>query len=195
MHTKTNKHPTVETIGYAARAVGHNDIESLTPYIIQSLLILLAPILFAASVYMTLTRLIRACKGEALSIIRVKWVTKIFVGGDVLCFFIQGAGGGMLARADTQEQFDRGENIVLGGLILQVLVFLFFVIVAGLFHYRMKVNRSVGGALGFTHWQRYVGMLYVVSGLIAVRNICRCVEYGSGSVSAADDGAGCCVAR
>lgn len=133
---------------------------------------------------MTLTRLIRACKAEQLSVIRVKWVTEIFVGGDILCFIIQAGGGARLAAAKDQDAYDRGEHIVLGGLILQILVFAFFVVVAGLFHYRMRVNLASGGRLGFTHWQRYVGMLYLVSGLIAVRNICRCVEYSGGRVSA-----------
>lgn len=39
------------------------------PYVLQSALLLLAPILFAASRYMTLARVIRATKGASFSII------------------------------------------------------------------------------------------------------------------------------
>ena len=74
-----------EGIGYSARAAAHNDTESTTPYIIQSTLILLAPILFAASIYMILGRLVRRTDSVEYSIIRVNWLTKIFVGGDILC--------------------------------------------------------------------------------------------------------------
>lgn len=58
----------------------------------QTLLILVAPALFAASIYMVLGRIILLVDGEELSLIRKKWLTKIFVTGDVLSFVMQGAG-------------------------------------------------------------------------------------------------------
>ncbi|ETN39822.1 uncharacterized protein HMPREF1541_06048 [Cyphellophora europaea CBS 101466] len=185
-----------ETIGYAARATAHASTASLAPYIIQSVLILLAPILFAASIYMILARLIRACSGgghgdgggggEAYSLVRVTWLTKIFVGGDVFCFLVQGAGASMLARAENQAAYDRGEKIVLGGLVLQIVVFGVFVVVAGVWHWRMKKGKNgvvvvaAGDDGGKWAWQRFMWVLYGVSGLVAVRNVARCVEYGTG---------------
>jgi hypothetical protein len=77
-----------EAIGYSARAAAHNDTENKTPYIIQSTLILLAPILFAASIYMILGRLIRRTDSAEYSLIRVNWLTKLFVGGDILCLYV-----------------------------------------------------------------------------------------------------------
>lgn len=41
---------------------------------------------------MTLGRLIRHLKAESLSLIPVKWLTSIFVTGDVIAFVAQGAG-------------------------------------------------------------------------------------------------------
>ena len=58
----------------------------------QTLSILIAPAFFAASIYMILGRLIVLVDGESHSPIRVKWLTKIFVGGDVLSFLAQSAG-------------------------------------------------------------------------------------------------------
>ncbi|KAI0588150.1 RTA1 like protein [Pyrenophora tritici-repentis] len=77
-----------EAVGYSARAAAHNNTDSKTPYIIQSTLILLAPILFAASIYMILGRLMRRTKSTDYSLVRVSWVTKVFVGGDVLCLYV-----------------------------------------------------------------------------------------------------------
>lgn len=62
------------------------------PYIIQSILLLLGPALFAASIYMILARLIRLIKAEKYSMIRTTRLTKVFVLGDVLSFLTQGAG-------------------------------------------------------------------------------------------------------
>lgn len=62
------------------------------PYIIQSLLTLLGPTFFAASIYMILGRLIRYLEADAYSMIRPKWLTKFFLLGDILSFFAQGGG-------------------------------------------------------------------------------------------------------
>lgn len=64
----------------------------MTPYVIQSLLTLLGPSFFAASIYMILGRIIRLTDGERHSMIRSNWLTKIFVLGDVLSFFVQSGG-------------------------------------------------------------------------------------------------------
>jgi hypothetical protein len=58
----------------------------------QTLLLLLAPTLFAASMYMILGRLIRLLDAEAHSMIRTTRLTKIFVGGDILSFLVQSGG-------------------------------------------------------------------------------------------------------
>lgn len=59
--------------------------------------ILLAPALFAASIYMILGRIITLVGGQEHAIIRPQWLTKIFVTGDVVCFFLL-AGGGTYSR-------------------------------------------------------------------------------------------------
>jgi len=167
-----------ETIGYAARAAAHNNTESKTPYIIQSLLILVAPILFAASVYMILGRLILRTDSTSYSIVRAKWVTKIFVGGDIFCFFIQGAGAGMLVQAKNASGFKRGENIILGGLILQILIFAFFVAVATVWYRRLNAKPTAAAAQ--IPYGRYIVYLYAASIFITIRNICRVIEYAMG---------------
>lgn len=84
----------VEIIGMAGRAVSAHQTPDWTlgPYIVQSLMTLLAPTLFAASIYMILGRLIRLLDAEQYALIRSKWLTKFFVMGDVLSFLSQGAG-------------------------------------------------------------------------------------------------------
>ncbi|KAJ4352607.1 hypothetical protein N0V95_004112 [Ascochyta clinopodiicola] len=167
-----------ETIGYGARAAAHNDTVTKTPYIIQSVLILIAPILFAASIYMILGRLILRTDSASYSIVRANWVTKIFVTGDILCFFIQSGGAGMLVQASDQDGVKRGENIILGGLILQILIFMLFVIVAGTWHRRLESRPTAASA--DISWQKMVRFLYAASIFITIRNMCRVIEYAMG---------------
>lgn len=87
----------VQIIGYIARAAAHYNKTSTVLYALQQLLILLAPILYAASIYMVLGRIITFLKGEHLSYVPVRLMTKIFVGGDILSFILQGAGKQLIA--------------------------------------------------------------------------------------------------
>ena len=51
---------------------------------------MLAPVFYAASIYMVLGRLIRSVSGERFSVIRTTRMTKIFVAGDILALNVQG---------------------------------------------------------------------------------------------------------
>jgi hypothetical protein len=62
------------------------------PLVIQSLLILIAPALMAASIYMILGRVILLTDEEKFALIKRQWLTKLFVTGDVISLFSQGAG-------------------------------------------------------------------------------------------------------
>lgn len=85
-------HRAVQVIGYICRILAHDDNKSIPIYSVQTILILLAPPLYAASIYMTLGRLIRYLGAESQSLIPTKWLTKIFLVGDVVAFVMQAAG-------------------------------------------------------------------------------------------------------
>lgn len=129
---------------------------------------------------MILGRLVTRTDSASLSIIRPSRVTKIFVTGDVLCFFIQSGGASMLVQAKDQDGVKRGENIILGGLILQILVFRFFVVVAGVWHRRLEVYTMASTRASEIPWLRYIRLLYAASACITIRNTCRVVEYAMG---------------
>jgi hypothetical protein len=129
---------------------------------------------------MILSRLMRRTDSADYSIIRVNWLTKIFVGGDVLCFFIQSGGAGMLVKANDADGVSRGENIILGGLILQIVIFGIFVVVAGMWHHRL--NNGPTAASADIPWQKMIWFLYGASVCITIRNLCRVVEYALGKV-------------
>ncbi|KAJ5351371.1 hypothetical protein N7452_000345 [Penicillium brevicompactum] len=127
----------LECAGYFARIFSHFDTKALGPYIVQTMLILVAPPLFAASIYMTLGRIIVKLDAEEMSLVPIKYLTKVFVVGDVISFLLQCGGGGYMA-AGTLSAMNIGENIVIGGLAIQLLFFGFFVIVSAVFHWCVK---------------------------------------------------------
>lgn len=131
-----------ETVGFVGRILSTNDVWALGPYIMQSLLLLLAPALFAASIYIILGRIILLVDGEKHSLIRQKWLTKIFVTGDVISFIVQMGGGGIQA-AGSLELLHTGEKVIIVGLFLQLAFFGFFIVVASLFHYRLRRENRI----------------------------------------------------
>lgn len=100
------------------------------PYIFQNFFILVAPALFAASIYMTLGRIIRSVKGERHSVIRVSRLTKTFVIGDVMSFLVQGGSAGLMFQSSTVKI---GEAMVVGGLFIQIVMFGLFALTSIIF--------------------------------------------------------------
>ncbi|KAJ5232594.1 hypothetical protein N7468_005550 [Penicillium chermesinum] len=170
-----------EFVGLLARAYSTKHLDKKTPYEIQTILILLAPILFAASVYMFLGRLIRRSGRPELSFIRIGWVTPIFVTGDIFCFFVQAVGVVVLLQAKTQSKLNLAKGIILAGLGLQVFFFAIFALVAIVFHRRYNA-RGVAKLIDPTvNLTKRLWNIYLCSLLITVRNVYRLIEYATGT--------------
>ena len=160
-----------------ARSAAHNETGKLMPYAIQNAFILLAPAMFAASIYMTLGRIIRSVKGEDYSIIRVNWLTRTFVLGDVFSFMVQGGAAGLMV---TGSNLRLGEDIVVAGLFIQIIMFGLFAVTASIFHVRFQRYDLTEAYSEQIPWKQTIVMLYAVSALIMARSIFRVAEYVAG---------------
>ena len=162
----------VEVIGFGARVSCTYETANLILYILQSVFVLLGPVLFAASVYMVLARLICSVGAEKYSLIRINWVTRTFVIADVVSFLVQSQGSGLMGM-DGIKNIAKG--IVIAGLMIQIFMFGFFIVISMVFEKRMK--RAPTSDVPYTH---HLHPLYAVSWLIMVRSVFRVIEYGLG---------------
>lgn len=145
----------------------------------QYILILVAPALFAASIYMILGRIIRSTRGDKHSLIKPTRLTRIFVWGDVVSFWTQVAGGSLQSMKKFNK--DIAQYIVLGGLVIQVLMFSIFAVIAVVWHRRIKIRPTKASlADSQRRWESIMYMLYAVSVMIMIRSIFRVIEYGMG---------------
>ncbi|KAF2666302.1 RTA1-domain-containing protein [Microthyrium microscopicum] len=170
-----------EVIGYIFRAINASEAFeawSLTPFILQSVLPLVAPALFAASIYMELARIVEVVKGDALLFIRRQWLTRIFVTGDVISFFMQGGGGGLMG-SKMINTINIGQKVIVGGLFVQITFFGIFVLAATIFHYRLLRNPTQRSHE--VPWTKHMVAMYVVSVLIMIRSIFRVAEFLQGN--------------
>ncbi|KAF4550955.1 RTA1-like protein 5 [Elsinoe fawcettii] len=165
-----------EIVGYTGRSISATeDFNNYTfaPYVIQALLTLLAPAFFAASIYMSLGRIILMVEADHLALIRTRWLTRLFVTGDVLSFVVQ-------ALADSKSESDRANKIVIIGLIIQVLFFGLFMLTALRLQQRLR-REPTGKSLELHNvWRKHLFALYGTSGLVMLRSIFRLIEYAQG---------------
>lgn len=144
------------------------------------MLILCAPPLVAATVYMVLGRIIRSFGAEHLSSMRPKWLTFVFVMNDVLCFCTQLGGAGVQVTGD-EKVMNIGKKVVLAGLIFSLVVFAFFILIAAKFHRRLLQTPTI-----FLNqnpdlpWQRYMWAIYISCFALMVRNLVRTIQFGAG---------------
>ncbi|RYP18312.1 hypothetical protein DL765_004032 [Monosporascus sp. GIB2] len=172
-----------EAIGYVGRIMASTETPDWTlgPYVMQTILILVAAAMLAASIYMVLGRLVRLLQAEHLAFIPVRWTSKIFVTADVISIIMQGAGGAMLAIAETMDMFQTGENIIVGGLFVQLVAFGVFIAVAGVFYVRITKNPTRAADTTDAPWRRYLWIMFGTTALILIRSVFRLIEYLQGN--------------
>ncbi|KAJ5985510.1 hypothetical protein N7522_012706 [Penicillium canescens] len=91
----------------------------------------LAPAFWPAVIYLTL-------KHKHYSLIRAKWYPYIFATCDIISLVFQGAGGGISATAKTASNIDIGSDIMIAGIVWQVITLTVFGLTSAHFLLRIK---------------------------------------------------------
>ncbi|KAA8650354.1 RTA1 domain-containing protein [Aspergillus tanneri] len=165
--------------GYYGRAWSHNNRTQIKSWALQQMLILCAPPLVAATIYMVLGRIIRAFNADHHSSIRSRRLTFIFVANDVLCFLTQIFGAGDQITGNDNIM-NIGLKVVLVGLIFSLVVFALFVWVAFVFHRRLKRDPTpVAEQNTDLHWERYMWAIYISCFALMLRNLVRTIEFAA----------------
>jgi hypothetical protein len=176
----------LEWIGFINRALTAypNTYTSQTPDILNVLFILIAPVWFAASIYIVFGRIIILVDGHHLSFIRQKWLTVIFVCSDILCFLIQ-AGGAVILTSNSaktnQNTVNTAKTVIDIGLVAQIVAFGIFIVTAISFHWRLMRRPTDPSMSAEVPWRKHLYTVYLTSSLIMVRCIFRLVEYVTGT--------------
>lgn len=122
-------------LGYIFRII-YAEENTLGPYIVETIFILIAPIFYAASIYSLLGKLIIYVGAESMIPIKPSKITCIFLSSDILALIMQVTGGGMQSSASNQgdaSTLKTGGDIVVIGLAIQLTFFFFFLVLTGIF--------------------------------------------------------------
>ncbi|CZT05998.1 related to YER185w, Rta1p [Rhynchosporium graminicola] len=175
----------MEVVGYVFRAFSsRKDPYRVTFFVVQYFLIVTAPVLISASIYVCLTRIVGWAGDAGLDLstrsvlLRKKVVLWTFITIDVFCTILQITGAGMIGGATSNgKDPSTANNILLAGLAIQTaayflyLLLLSFVIVA-IYRDRdmaLKLNKSP-----------FLLMLAAASILIFIRTVFRLAETSQG---------------
>lgn len=110
-----------EFIGYAARIAGHYNPSSMGAFSAQMALLTFAPALFMAGIYFQLGIFTRVY-GRQYTLLGPRMTTRLFIGIDIFSILIQCSGGGLASTATSGKgSATMGTNIMVGGLVVQVL--------------------------------------------------------------------------
>ncbi len=176
----------MEFVGYIARVRSVKDVTNKSLFIVQTVLILVAPAVMAASCYSAFGRVTIWVVPQRFQTWRHLWVpprrvTLVFVGFDVFSFFIQVVGGSMVAAANTHSKANLGKNIVLVGLGLQLATFGFFVFASVRLNWMLRTQMRDVAMPKERNWQLFLNVINTINILILIRTLLRLVEFAMGT--------------
>ena len=172
----------MELIGYVTRADNIKHLDDKKLFILQTVFILVAPAVMAASCYMAFGRVVLWVTPPQFQSARHLWlparrITPLFVGFDVLSFAVQVIGGSMSAAANTTDQENRAKDVVLVGLGLQVATFGFFVLASIRFSVVLRTKLRTVPLPTERNWHLFLTIINVASVIILVRTIARFLQF------------------
>ncbi|KAF2178137.1 RTA1 like protein [Zopfia rhizophila CBS 207.26] len=173
----------LEVGGYIGRAVSTKRVFEIPPYAVSSTLIIIAPVFVAAGNYLLIGRLIRAVLHSSrhrIFGIPARFITKTFVGFDILSFLIQASGSSIASSGEWKgNEAEIGTNVLIGGLGLQVATFVWFLSIVMRFWMITRDGIEVKSDAP-RGWFRVLQAIWVSSALILVRSIYRVIEFALG---------------
>ncbi|KAJ0347491.1 hypothetical protein COL154_011829 [Colletotrichum chrysophilum] len=169
-----------EAFGYYGRAKASENPLAVGPFIMQNLLILGSPPLFAATIYMSLGRIIIALDLRRHAAISPRLTAFFYVVVDIGCFVSQVFGSIMPASGDPSA-IDLSRKIIMGGLLAQLGVICLFALSCAHSHrWAKREAPNLNATHAGINWNKYYLMTYGVALLMFVRSLVRGIEYLQG---------------
>ncbi|SJL08744.1 uncharacterized protein ARMOST_12114 [Armillaria ostoyae] len=137
----------MEVLGWSGRLWSSFSPTLRTPYMIQIVTTILGPTPLVAGNFIILGGII-SLLGPAYSRLSPKYYSWIFVSCDIVSLIVQGAGGGIAASADDHDGATLGGNIMLGGIVFQMVVITCYAILAAEFFARYIKNQPIYSRIG-----------------------------------------------
>ncbi|EED16677.1 conserved hypothetical protein [Talaromyces stipitatus ATCC 10500] len=173
-----------EVVGYIGRILFHSNPYDLNRFLVQIVCLTMGPAFYSAGLYLCLARIV-IVYGEEISRIRPAWYTRIFITCDLISLALQGGGGGVASSATKPSTLSMGNNIMLAGLIFQIVTLVLFAVLCLEFSWRVHRSPHMKNVQfrSLRDSRRFRGFLLAAVAtfvLIFVRCVYRVVELAGG---------------
>lgn len=167
----------LEVIGWAGRLWSHYAPANFSPYVMQICCLVIAPTFYSAALYWA-AGLAIANVAPQKSWLSGRAFKTLFITADLVSLIVQAVGGGMAGSAvgTDPQQVKTGSNIMLAGIVIQLVVMLFYVGYTAIWVFRARERVKLAGSR--FQWM-LVGMLAASIGII-VRGCYRTPELAEG---------------
>jgi len=181
----------LEVLGWTGRLWSSKNPELLAPFLMEIVATLIAPTPLAAANFVILGKIIGQL-GSRYSRLSPRWYTIVFCTCDILSLVIQSIGGAAASTAfNNGKSPTAGGNIMLGGIVLQMVAITIYVLFAGEFFLRYFNDKPVRGKWTSTEAKRHSALMdkhmrIMIYGLIFnttclfIRAVYRTIELADG---------------
>jgi RTA1 like protein len=123
--------------------------------------------------------------GDELSRIKPTMYTRFFIACDVISLSLQGGGGGVASSSTTSSTLSLGNNIMLAGLVFQIVTLAIFSLVCldfatQVYRFPSKKNPTYDHLRSSVRFHGFLGAVLVTFLTIFTRCVYRVVELGGG---------------
>ncbi|EIW64627.1 RTA1 like protein [Trametes versicolor FP-101664 SS1] len=136
---------TGELIGWTGRTWSHYDPLEYNAYLIQTVTLIIAPTPLIGALFITFGRL-SARLGQEYSRLSPRLYSRIFFTCDFVALLVQAGGGGIAASTSNIKTSEMGSNIMLGGIIFQLISLSVFCVLVAEYLVRRFKDRPLGKA-------------------------------------------------
>lgn len=178
----------LETLGWSARLWSSRNVLLAQPFSIQISTLIIGPTPLLAADFIIFGQLVNIL-GSQYSRLSPRLYARIFLTCDILSLVLQGVGGGWASSAsNTGGDIDPGTNLMIAGIVFQLLVILVFGTLAGEFVYRFLNDRALSKHSGSVSKRGYLdgrrklalGAITFTMVVLAIRAIYRVIELSQG---------------
>ncbi|KJA14175.1 hypothetical protein HYPSUDRAFT_49380 [Hypholoma sublateritium FD-334 SS-4] len=131
----------IELLGWSGRLWSTYNVLSQPAFSIEITGTIIAPTPLLAANFVILGRIIRRL-GPEYSRLRPRLYTIIFTSSDVISLVVQALGGGVASGANSDSVATTGANIILAGIIIQLVIIVIYGILATEFYVRYTSAES-----------------------------------------------------
>ncbi|KZV75157.1 RTA1-domain-containing protein [Peniophora sp. CONT] len=175
-----------ELTGWSGRLWSSYNIQEDNAFLMQITTTIISPTPLIAANFIMLGRIILRL-GQSYSRLSQRWYTRIFLTCDIIALIAQGAGGGIASSADDKAGSDLGANIMLGGIIFQLVCIIIYSTLAAEFLWHYAKDRPFRAAIAYerrsqTPYRLKVMLLGmgIMTVLLLIRSIYRTAELADG---------------